>query len=103
MEQISHRSSFLNRYRRHPRVRIPAPFVCSLSHCESRRWLRKTGCDLGVVYDLSMRGARVSTEAEIRPGDEVTLTLRLPKQIKSADIAGATVMWTKDQFCGLAF
>jgi hypothetical protein len=103
MEQTSHRSSVLNKYRQHPRVRIPAPFVCAMSHCQSRRWLRKTGIDLGVVYDLSIRGARVSTEAEIRPGDEVTLTLRLPKQLKTADIAVATVRWTKDQFCGLAF
>jgi len=103
MEQTSPRSSVLNRYRQHPRVRIPAPFVCALSHCQSRRWLRKTGVDFGVVYDLSIRGARVSTEAEIRPGDEVTLTLRLPKQLKPADITVATVRWTKDQFCGLAF
>jgi hypothetical protein len=58
---------------------------------------------LGVVYDISIRGARVSTQAEIRPGDEVTLSLRLPKQIKSADIAVATVKWAKDQFFGLAF
>jgi hypothetical protein len=58
---------------------------------------------LGVVYDLSLRGARVSTQAEIRPGDEVTLSLRLPKQIKSADITVATVKWAKDQFFGLAF
>jgi hypothetical protein len=58
---------------------------------------------LGVVYDLSIRGARVSTEAEIRPGDEVTLRLRLPKQIESADIAVAKVRWAKDQFFGLAF
>lgn len=101
--QTPHRSSVLNKYRQHPRVRIPAPFVCALSHCQSRRWLRKTGIDLGVVYDLSIRGARVSTEAEIRPGDEVTLTLRLPKQLKPADIAVATVRWTKDQFCGLDF
>jgi hypothetical protein len=58
---------------------------------------------LGVVYGLLIRGARVSTEVEIRPGDEVTLSLRLPKQIKPADIAVATVQWTKDQFFGLAF
>lgn len=103
MEQTSHRSSVLNRFRQHPRVRISAPFVCTLSHCQARRWLRKPGIDLGVVYDLSMGGARVSTEAEIRPGDEVTLSLRLPKQIKPADIAVATVQWTKDQFFGLAF
>ena len=103
MQQAVHRSSVLNRYRRHPRVRIPAPFVCVLSHRQSHRWLRRTGIDLGVVYDLSISGARVSTEAEIRPGDEVTLTLRLPKQINPADITVATVRWTKDQFCGLAF
>lgn len=59
--------------------------------------------DLGVVYDLSVRGARVSTEASIRPGDEVTVSLRLPNQIRSAEIAVATVRWTKDQFFGLAF
>ena len=103
MGQTPHRSSGLNRFRQHPRVRIAAPFVCALSHCQSRRWLRKPGIDLGVVYDLSIRGARVSTEAEIRPGDEVTLSLRLPKQIKPADIAVATVRWAKDQFFGLAF
>lgn len=103
MEQTSHRSSVLNRFRQHPRVRISAPFVCALSHCQSRRWLRRPGIDLGVVYDLSIRGARVSTEAEIRPGDEVTLSLRLPRQIKPADIAVATVRWAKDQFFGLAY
>ena len=103
MEQISHRSSVVNRFRQHPRVRISAPFVCALSHCQSHRWLRRPGIDLGVVYDLSIRGARVSTEAEIRLGDEVTLSLRLPKQIKPADIAVATVQWAKDHFFGLVF
>ena len=103
MEQTFARSSVLNRFRQHPRVRISAPFVCALSRRQSRRWLSRPGIELGVVYDLSMRGARVSTEAEIRPGDEVTLSLRLPKQIKPADIAIATVRWTKDQFFGIAF
>ena len=31
------------------------------------------------------------------------MSLRLPKQIKPAEIAVATVQWTKDQFFGLAF
>lgn len=103
MEQTAHRSSVLNSFRQHPRVRISAPFVCALSRCRSRRWLRRPSIDLGVVYDLSMRGARVSTEAAIRLGDEVTLSLHLPNQIKPADISVATVRWTKDQFFGLAF
>lgn len=103
MEQPSHRPSGLNRFRQHSRVRIAAPFTCALSRCKARRWLRSPRVDLGVVYDLSIRGARVSTEAEIMPGDEITLSLRLPKQHKPADIAVATVQWTKDQFFGLVF
>jgi PilZ domain len=103
IEPDAPRPSILNRFRRHPRVRIATPFACVLSPLRSRRWLRRPTIDLGLVYDLSIRGARVSTEASIRPGDEVTLSMRLPKQIRSADIAVATVRWTKDQFYGLAF
>ncbi len=103
MEQLASRSSGLNKFRRHSRVRITAPFACALSRRQVRRWVRRVPIDLGVVYDLSVRGARVSTEAEIKPGDEITLSLRLPRQIKPAEIAVATVQWTKDQFFGLAF
>jgi hypothetical protein len=104
LERDDHRSLRLNRFRRHPRVRIAAPFACALTPIRSRRWLRRRQpVDLGVVYDLSLRGARVSTKAVMKPGDEIAVTLRLPKQIKSAEIAVARVRWTKDQFCGLAF
>ena len=103
IEPDTARPSTLNRFRRHPRVRIATPFACALSPLRSRRWLRRASIDVGLVYDLSVRGARVSTEASIRPGDEVALSMRLPKQIRSADIAVATVRWTKDQFYGLAF
>ncbi len=103
LEPESQRSQVANRFRRHPRIRIAAPFVCALTPIRSRRWLRRAPIDLGVVYDLSVRGARVSTEASIKPGDEVTLSFQLPKQISSADISVATVQWTKDQFFGLAF
>lgn len=97
------RPSMLNRFRRHPRVRIEAPFACALSPVRPRRWLRRPPINWGLVYDLSVRGARVSTEAPFKPGDQVTLSLRLPKQIRPADIAVATVRWTKDQFYGLSF
>ncbi|HJT19191.1 MAG TPA: PilZ domain-containing protein [Nitrospira sp.] len=102
-EQEEQRCTQLNRFRRHPRVRIPAPFTCALSPLRSRRWTRRRVLGLGLVYDLSIRGARVSTEAAIRPGDEVALSLRLPKQIKTAEITIATVRWAKDHFVGLAF
>lgn len=93
----------LNRYRRHPRVRITAPFSCALSPIQSHRWLRRTPVNLGVVYDISLRGARVSTEAEIKQGDQISLVLRLPNQAMTAEIRVATVRWTKDQMYGVAF
>lgn len=67
------------------------------------RWLRVPDEGVGVVYDLSLQGVRVSTEAEMKPGDVVGLTLRLPKQITPVRITAATVQWTKDQVYGLAF
>ncbi len=103
MQTAHHRGSVLNRFRRYPRVRIPTPFTCSLARLESKGWFQKPSEDIGVVYDLSLRGVRVSTEAPIKPGDQVSLKLRLPKQAAPAEIAVATVCWTKDQIYGLAF
>jgi len=96
------RRSALNKFRRYPRVRIPTPFTCSVARLGTG-WFRKPSEAIGVVYDLSLRGVRVSTEAPIKPGDRVSLRLRLPKQSAPADIAVATVRWTKDQIYGLAF
>jgi len=97
------RPSALNRFRRHPRVRIAAPFVCALSRLRHKGWLRRPTIDFGLVYDLSVRGVRLCTQAAIKPGEEVALSLRLPRQIASAEIAVATVQWSKDSFYGLAF
>ena len=103
MQTTHHRASVLNRFRRYPRVRVPTPFTCSLARLASKRWFRKPSEAHGVVYDLSLRGVRVSTEASMKPGDQLSLTLRLPRQIAPAQIAVATVRWTKDQIYGLAF
>ena len=105
MQTPQHHGSILNKFRRHPRVRISTPFSCTLTRLESNTsgWLRVPDEDVGVVYDLSLRGVRVSTEAMIKPGDVVALSLRLPKQIAPARITAATVRWTKDQIYGLAF
>ena len=97
------RESTSNRYRRFPRVRVPMPFPCSLARLESRGWFGRLQTDVGLVNDVSLRGVRVTTEAAMKPGDRVSLSLRLPKQAAPADIAVATVRWSKDQAYGLAF
>jgi hypothetical protein len=45
----------------------------------------------------------MSTEAPIKPGDQISLTLRLPKDTSPAEVAVATVRWAKDQIYGLSF
>jgi hypothetical protein len=45
----------------------------------------------------------MSTQASIQPGEQVAIVLRLPNQLAPAEIAVATVRWTKDQIYGLAF
>ncbi len=101
--ELSTRHPKLNRFRKHPRVRIPTPFSCALYRLADARWFRKPPDEIGVVYDLSLRGVRVTTEAPIRPGDEVALRILLPKQIQPAYIEVATVRWTKEQTYGIAF
>lgn len=103
MSSSALRTSMLNTFRRHPRVRIPTPFACELAWRDEQRWFGKSVHGAGVVYDLSLRGMRVSTEAPIKPGDHVSVLIRLPRQVAPAEITVATVRWTKDQTYGLAF
>ncbi len=103
METAQYRRAIPNRFRRHPRIRVPTPFSCSVASLKSNNWFRKPPEDVGVVYDLSLRGVRVSTESFMKPGDLVSLTLRLPRQVFPAEIAIATVRWAKGHVYGLAF
>lgn len=103
MTLATNRAAVLNRFRRHPRVRIPTPIACEVGWRDEDRWFAKSVQEPGVVYDLSLRGIRVSTEAPIKPGDRVSLRVRLPKQAAPAEIPVATVCWGRDQIYGLAF
>ncbi|MGE3979329.1 MAG: PilZ domain-containing protein [Nitrospira sp.] len=88
--------------RKHPRVRVSAPFPCSLA----RVGLLKKGAveqGLGLIYDVSAKGARVMTEAVITPGDRIAMRLRLPDQAASMVIETATVRWGKEQTYGVEF
>lgn len=103
MQTIQQSEVVRDKARRYPRVRIAIPFCCSLSLLGHRWWFRKPIRDVGVVYDLSLHGVRVSTDAPLKPGDHVSLTLRLTKGTPPAEVAVATVCWTNHQFHGLAF
>lgn len=89
--------------REHTRTRIPVPFSCALAEKARPRWFAKKLSGIGVVYDVSLKGARVSSEAPVNPGDQVTVLLRLPQQIAPLAVERATVRWAKDQTFGLEF
>lgn len=96
------KDKFIN-FREHARLRIPIPFTCSIARKGVTRWFNKDSLGIGVVYDVSMKGARVSSEAPIKPGDQVVVTLQLPKQLAPVAVERATVRWAKEQTFGLEF
>ena len=98
----SEKDKFID-FREHDRLRIPIPFACSISRKGISRWLARDRIGLGMVQDLSMKGARVSSEAPIKTGDQVKVTLQLPQQLGPLAVERATVRWAKDQTFGLEF
>lgn len=89
--------------REHTRMRVPVPFSCALAEKARPRWFTKKRAGIGVVYDVSLKGARVTSEAPMNPGDQVTVLLRLPKQMAPLAVERATVRWAKNQTFGLEF
>lgn len=89
--------------REHTRMRVPVPFSCALTEKARPSWFAKKRAGLGVVYDVSLKGARVTSEAPMNPGDQVTVLLRLPKQVAPLAVERATVRWAKDNTFGLEF
>jgi len=89
--------------RRYPRVRVPAPFPCSYSRVGLKKWLTPERKGLGVVYDVSEKGARVMSEAAFDMGDQLAISLSLPNQAASTFVDVAIVRWGQDQTFGLEF
>ena len=58
---------------------------------------------IGVVFDVSMKGAKVMSEAGIQRGDRLSVSLSLPNQVSPMTVEEATVRWEKDQVYGLEF
>ncbi|MFO0775762.1 MAG: PilZ domain-containing protein [Nitrospiraceae bacterium] len=89
--------------RYHPRVRLRAPFACSFERRGLTRWWRGEASGLGIVFNVSMTGAKVLGETELKAGDRVTMNLRLPKQSSAMTVKEARVRWVRDHMCGLEF
>ncbi len=89
--------------RQHPRLRVSAPFVCSLARLGLAKWLGRGSNGIGVVFDVSMKGAKVMSEAGIQRGDRLSVSLSLPNQASPMTVEEATVRWEKDQVYGLEF
>ena len=88
--------------RRHPRHRVSAPFPCAFSLLGLNRWTAADRNGLGVVLDVSLRGAKVMSTAAMNPGDHLAVSLRMPDQGTAMQL-DATVRWINDQLMGLEF
>ncbi len=87
----------------HPRVRVRAPFVCSFTRRGLKRWLTNEEGGLGIVFNLSMTGVKVLGETDLKPGDRVSMNLKLPKQHSAMTVEEGTVRWVREQMFGLEF
>lgn len=88
--------------RRYPRHRVAAPFPCAFSLLGLKRWAAVDRNGLGVVLDVSLRGAKVMSTAAMTPGDHLAVSFRMPDQVAAMQL-DATVKWTSDQLIGLEF
>jgi hypothetical protein len=89
--------------RRYPRVRVPAPFPCSFARVGLKKWLTPERKSLGVVYDVSEKGARVMSEAAFDLGDQIAINLSIPNQAASTFVDLAIVRWGREQTFGVEF
>ncbi|HET9313254.1 MAG TPA: PilZ domain-containing protein [Nitrospira sp.] len=88
--------------RRHPRYRVSAPFPCAFSLLGLKRWTASERNGLGVVVDVSLKGAKVMSTAAMSPGDHLAVSFRMPDQVTAMQL-DAIVRWINDQLIGLEF
>ena len=88
--------------RRYPRHRVPAPFPCAFALLGLKRWTAIDRNGLGVVLDVSLKGAKVMSTAAMSPGDHLAVSFRMPDPVTAMQL-DATVKWTSDQLIGLEF
>ena len=89
--------------RQHPRVRVPAPFPCSLLPINVPPWWEGSRNGLGVVFDISLNGLKFMGETLPPPGEQLALMVRLPHQQSPLIVDIATVRWRTLPTVGLEF
>lgn len=102
MAQVERRGEAGVELRRYPRHRVSPPFPCAFSLLGLKRWTAVDRNGLGVVLDVSLRGAKVMSTAAMKPGDHLAVSLRMPDQAAAMQL-DATVRWISDQLFGLEF
>ena len=95
-------SELTKELRRTPRLQVSVPFPCGFSRVGLSRWRAEEKGGFGVVFDVSLKGARVMSAVSVTPGEELALSLRLPNQPVAMNI-DATVRWRKEHVFGLEF
>ena len=66
------------------------------------RWRTEEKVGYGVVFDVSLKGARVMSSVSVVPGDELAVTLRLPTHPMAMSV-DATVKWQREHVFGVEF
>src|SRR3954466_15858172 len=102
MEQVEPQREAGVDLRRYPRYRVAAPFPCAFSLLGLKRWTAVERNGLGVVLDVSLKGAKVMSTAVMTPGDHLAVSFRMPDQGTAMQL-DATVRWMNDQLFGLEF
>jgi hypothetical protein len=102
MGNAMQRSDLSKELRRTPRLKVTIPFPCAFSRLGLARWQAGDKGGYGVVFDLSLRGARVMSPISVRPGDELAVSLRLPNQPVAMNV-NATVRWHSEHVFGVEF
>ena len=102
MAEVERRGDVGVDLRRYPRHRVSPPFPCAFSLLGLKRWTAVDRNGLGVVLDVSLRGAKVMSTAAMNPGDHLAVSFRMPDHVAAMQL-DATVRWISDQLFGLEF
>ena len=79
--------------RRHPRFRMSPPVVLSFARSELSVSFAGDREGEGTVVNLSAKGCKVLSRAQVRVGDRLSLSLRVARRPAPLDITPAYVRW----------